>query len=89
MQAATKLAKGGSHLVDVCPAPLLIGASPSPWTAGASVTISGVNLTGFTSATVGGMTPTSYTTKTDTTITGTMPAAGSGGPAVTTPCGSA
>ena len=86
--AATKLAKGGSHLIQLCPAPVVNSVGPSPWTAGANVTISGQYLTGAISVTLGGAAATSFTVSSDTSITARASSAGSGRAVVTTLCGS-
>lgn len=86
--AATRLAKPGSHLVDICPLPIVTGVSPASWSTGPrTVTITGENFTGATRVRVGGQTPTSFSVGSDSSITATFPGAGGGGASVTTACG--
>ncbi|MGD0861986.1 MAG: VWA domain-containing protein [Candidatus Limnocylindrales bacterium] len=71
--AASQLAKGGAHLVQLYPAPVVTGASGST-----SVSISGEYFTGATSVAFGGAPATSFTVNSDTSITATAPARASG-----------
>lgn len=72
-------------------APTVTGISPNSGTTGggASVTITGTNLTGATGVTIGGTAVTSYTVVSTTSITATTPAhaAGTASVVVTTPAG--
>jgi hypothetical protein len=91
-QIAQDLARGGSHLVELCPAPVVnspSATSPATWVAGGTAVISGSNFTGATVAgvRVGGNIPTLVSVS-DSSITATFATAGSGSSAsVTTPCG--
>ncbi len=73
--AAAQLAKGGSHLVQLYPVPVLTGIGPNKGThlGGTTVTISGQYFTGATSVTFGGSSV-SFTVTSDSTITATAPA---------------
>ena len=89
--AARKLAKGGSHLVQLCPAPIVNSYNPATWIAnpvglGTSITIAGQNFTGATSVTFGGVAATSFSVGADASITATTRGA-TAGATVTTPCG--
>ncbi len=84
--AAQQLAKGGAHLIQLCPAPIVLTVSPSSWAKSATVTITGSNLLGATTVTLGGAAAT-ITSSSNTSITATASAAGSGSATVTTACG--
>ena len=87
--AATKLSKGGSHLMQLCPSPIVTSVSPTTWVAnplGTSVTITGEYFTGATSVTFGGAAATSFTVGGDTSIVATT-RAGTSSVSITTPCG--
>jgi formylglycine-generating enzyme required for sulfatase activity len=77
----------------VVPAPTISSVSPSsgPTTGGTTITITGTNLTGATSVTVGGAAATSVIVVSATTVTAVTPAGTAGGKtvSVTTPGGTA
>ena len=88
-QVANNLAHGGSHLIELCPAPIVSSLTPSTWTAnpgGTSIAIAGEYFSGATSVTFGGVAATSYSVSSDASITATTK-----GPTanvtVTTACG--
>ena len=88
-QFAIMLAASGTHLVNLCPAPIVTGISTPSWSAGQTVTIYGANFSGATSVRVAGATPTSFTITSDSAISAKMASNGTGSSAsVTTPCGS-
>jgi hypothetical protein len=62
------LSKGGAHLIQLYPAPIVTGVG-----SGTTVTISGKYFTGATSVTFGGG-AVSFTPVSDTSITATVPA---------------
>jgi hypothetical protein len=76
---AAQLAKGGSHLVQMYPMPVVSGRGPAngPPAGGTSVTISGSYFTGATLVRFGGA-PATFTVTNDTTITATAPAGTTG-----------
>jgi len=85
--AATKLAKGGAHLVQLCPAPIVNSISPTTWTtAGTQVTITGQYFTGTTQVKFGGTAGTSLIVTGDTQIKANAPG-GTASVLVMTPCG--
>jgi hypothetical protein len=67
-QAATMLSKGGAHLIQLYPAPIVTGVS-----GGTTATVSGKYFTGATSVTFGGG-AVGFTVNGDTSITATVPA---------------
>ena len=74
----------------VTPAPTITGFTPASGAAGATVTITGTNLTGATAVTLNGVAITGFTVVNGTTITFTVPATATTGTiAVTTPGGTA
>jgi hypothetical protein len=73
-QAATTLMKGGAHLVQLYPIPVVTSAGGAV----ASVTIGGKYFTGATSVTFGNGSAVSFTVNTDTSITARAPAKASG-----------
>jgi hypothetical protein len=74
--AASQLATGVPHLVQLYPTPIVTGLSSAtnPMTGGNVVTISGEFLSGATSVNFGGTAATSVTVVNDTTITARAPA---------------
>ena len=86
-QAATTLSHGTSHLIQLCPSPVVMSTTPTTWAINGSVKITGSNLTGATSVTLGGVAAKSFAISSDTVITAVAAAAGSGSGSVTTPCG--
>ena len=78
--AAAALAKGGSHLVQLYPVPVVTGISPSSGThlGGTTVTITGSFFTGATSVKFNGTPATSFTVVSDTSITAKAPAGTTG-----------
>jgi hypothetical protein len=90
--AAQQLAKGGAHLVQLYPAPVVMGVSPTSAThlGGTTVTISGEYFTGATSVTFGGVNAASFTFINDSSMTAKTPAGTTGATVdiiVTTPGG--
>jgi hypothetical protein len=88
---AIDLAHGSSHLVQLCPAPIVNSVSPTTWTSGATVTISGEYFTGATgtggSVYIGGVAATNVTVVSDTSITAKALTATTSNIIVTTQCG--
>lgn len=88
-QVAINLAHGSSHLVQLCPSPIVTSLSPATWSAnhsGTSVTISGKYLSNATSVSFGGVPATSFSVTSDTSITARTSTA-TANVTVTTPCG--
>ena len=77
--AATQLAKGKSHLVNLYPIPVVTAVSPSSGShnGGTSVTVSGSFFTGATTVTFNGLSV-PFTVVNDTTITATAPPGATG-----------
>ena len=77
--AATQLAKGKSHLVNLYPIPVVTAVSPSSGShnGGTTVTVSGSFFTGATTVTFNG-TSRPFTVVNDTTITATAPSGATG-----------
>jgi hypothetical protein len=92
---AIDLARGGSHLVQLCPAPIITSVTPTNWTTSplTTVTINGEYFTGANvaggSVSLGGTTlaQASITVTNDGQISATPSVSGSGTVTVTTPCG--
>jgi IPT/TIG domain len=83
-------ASSGCVLGYKAPAPTIAGLTPGQGAAGATVTISGKNLTGASAVTFGGASASSFAVKSATQITATVPsAAATGKVSVTTPGGAA
>ena len=78
--AAAALAKGGSHLVQLYPVPVVTAIAPTTGThlGGTTVTITGSFFTGATSVKFGGTPATSVTVVSDTSITAKAPAGATG-----------
>ena len=88
-EAAQKLSKGGSHIIQPCLAPIVTNLNPATWTAktgGTAITITGQYFTGASKVTFGGTPATSFSVSNDTSITATTTGA-TAGVTVTTPCG--
>ena len=78
--AAAALAKGGSHLVQLYPVPVVTAIGPATGThlGGTTVTITGSFFTGATSVKFGGTPATNVTVVSDTSITAKAPAGATG-----------
>jgi len=83
---AYQFAHTGAHLVQLCPAPV-VSSVTTPWTSGATVTITGSNFLGTMGVKLAGVSASSYSVLSNTSMTAVAAAAGSGGATVTTPCG--
>jgi len=88
--AGTNMAFRGVSLAPVAPAPAIASFAPASGAVGATVTVTGSNLTGASAVTLNGVAITGFTVVNATTLTFAVPAgATSGTVAVTTPSGTA
>ncbi len=78
----------GTSATNFTPAPTISSFNPTSGTSGTSVTITGTNFTGANAVAFNTGAATTFTVNSDTSITATVPAAGSTGPiSVSTPAG--